>query len=116
MPIYSFIHPDTEEEKEIVQKMNEPHVYIDENGIEWKRMWTSPNAQIDTDIDPFNSKDFVSKTANKKGTMGDMWDRSKELSMKRAEKNGGKDPVKEKYLKEYSKERKGRQLPSHLTD
>ena len=36
-----------------------------------------------------------------------MMDYSKELSHVRAEKNGGIDPVKEKYYKEYSSKRKG---------
>ena len=96
--------------------MDEPHVYIDEKGIEWKRKWTLPNAAIDAEIDPFNSNEFVRKTASKKGTMGDLWDQSKELSEKRKEKHGGKDPVKEKYLKEWSKERKGRTPPPTMTD
>jgi hypothetical protein len=116
MPIYSFVHPSTLEEKEIVQSMNEPHVFIDEKGVEWRRLWTAPNARVDSDIDPFDSKAFVEKTKDKKESMGDIWDRSKEMSMKRAQKNGGKDPVKEKYLKDYSKSRKGRVLPSCDTD
>ena len=36
-----------------------------------------------------------------------MWDKSAELSAKRAEKNGGIDPVKEQWKKDYSKKRKG---------
>ena len=38
-----------------------------------------------------------------KGSVGDMLDYSKELSEKRAESNGGVDPVKQKYFKNYEK-------------
>ena len=55
-------------------------------------------------------------TAAKKGTMGDMMDYSKELSMKRAAKNGGVDPVKEKYYKKYSDARNGTKHPQEIKD
>ena len=114
MPIYAFIHPDTEEEIEVLQKMDEPHVYIDENGVEWKRKWTLPNAQIDADIDPFDKHAFSRKIEHQKGTMGELFDQSKELSEKRKDKLGY-DPVKKEYLKKYSKERRGRPLPPDLS-
>ena len=103
MPIYAFIHPETEEEIEVVQKMDELHVYIDETGMEWKRKWTSPNAQIDTNIDPFDKSAFSRKIEHKEGTMGELFDQSRELSEKRKSKLGY-DPVKNKFLKKYSKE------------
>ena len=61
MPIYSFINPDTGEEIELVQSMKEPHVYVDENGLEWKRVWSLPNAAIDAEIDPFDKQAFSRK-------------------------------------------------------
>jgi hypothetical protein len=66
-----------------------------------------PNASIDTSVDPYSSKEFIQKTENKKGTYGDMMDYSKELSYERGEKNGGVDPVKEKYFKDYANKRNG---------
>ena len=39
--------------------------------------------------------------------MGDLLDRSADLSKERASQNGGVDPVKEKYYKQYSKDRNG---------
>ncbi len=109
MPLYLFIHPDTEEEKEVFQKMDEPHVYIDENGIEWRRVFTPTNFSVDGKVNPFSQKEFVDKTAKKGMTVGDMWDLSKEMSEKR-KKVDGKDKVKEKYLKDYSKDRRGRKF------
>jgi|TARA_R110000772_G_scaffold2302_2_gene7937 hypothetical protein len=107
MPIYIYKSPNGEEYKEVVQTMAEDHVYFDSEGLKWKRVFTVPNASIDTSVDPYSSREFVEKTSNKKGTYGDMMDYSQELSHTRAEKNGGIDPVKEKYYKDYSKKRNG---------
>ena len=102
MPIYVYQHPQTEEVIELLQGMNDPHEYTDAEGIEWKRVFFAPNANFDTEVDPFSQSDFMKATANKKGTIGEMMDYSKELSQQRAEKTG-KDPVKEKFLKGYEK-------------
>jgi len=107
MPIYIYKHPDQEEYTEVFQTMMEDHVYFDSEGLEWKRVFTIPNMSVDSQINPNSEKEFIEKTANKKGTIGDMMDYSKELSYSRAEKNGGIDPVKEKYYKDYSSKRKG---------
>lgn len=96
MPIYLFEHPETKEVVEVFQKMDEPHDY-EVNGIRYDRVFTIPTASVSTKYDPFNAKDFVEKTRNKKGTVGDLWDLSKELSMKREEK-AGKDDVKIKQV------------------
>jgi hypothetical protein len=54
--------------------------------------------------------DFAEYTKNHRGTIGDLWDRSAELSEKRS-KIYGKDPVKDKYFKDWSKKRKGKKHP-----
>lgn len=115
MPIYLYEHPKTKKVKEIVQTMNEPHVY-EENGITWNRVFTVPQASIDANIDPFNQQQFIDKTGSKNGSVGDVWDRSAELSAKRAEKAGGVDPIKEKYYKKYSKTRKGKPHPKQILE
>ena len=102
MPIYVYKHPDKEEYVEVLQGMNDEHVY-EQDGLAWERVFLAPNASIDSDADPFNSRQFLENTAAKKGTVGNMLDYSKELSETRAQKNGGVDPVKEKYYKNYSK-------------
>lgn len=103
MPIYIFKNPDTEEYKEIVQTMNEEHIYIDEFGLQWQRVFTIPNASIDTKEDAWNHNQFVEKTGKMKGTVGDVLDYSAELSEKRAEANGGEDPIKRKAFNDYEK-------------
>jgi len=110
MPIYLFQNTKTNEIREVFQSMNEPHVYYGdatEPENDWQRVYTVPTASIDTKQDPFSQNQFIERTGNKKGTYGNMLDYSKELSEKRAALTGGKDPVKEKYYKDYSKKRNG---------
>tara|TARA_Y100000310_G_scaffold510_1_gene760 strand:- start:1816 stop:2175 length:360 start_codon:yes stop_codon:yes gene_type:complete len=109
MPEYLYKDPETGEEVSIYQGINEKHKYS-ADGKEFERVFTVPNASIDTNIDPMSEKDFVEKTRNKKGTLGEMWDASKEASEKR-DKITGKDPTKEEYFKNYSKKRKGMKHP-----
>lgn len=109
MPFYLFYNPKTHEIKEVKQKINDPHVY-NENGIEWDRIFTVPNASVDTKVDPFSSNEFKNKTEKKKMTVGDMWDASKEASLKREQK-AGVDKIKEKHFKDYSKKRRGIEHP-----
>ena len=106
MPIYVFKHPEKEEYKEAFFSMNdEKSLVID--GIEWQRVYNSPNLNTEASIDPWSTNDFVNKTQDKKGSLGDIMDASAELSNKRAESNGGVDPIKSKYFDNYSKKRNG---------
>jgi hypothetical protein len=111
MPLYTYEHPETGETKDILQGMNEDHVYIDSEGLKWNRVFISPNASIDANIDPFSNKQFLEKTGSTKGTYGELMDRSKEMSEKRKNKLGF-DPVQKKYFQEYSKKRNG--IKHHL--
>ena len=111
MPIYVYKHPEHEEYREVFQGMNDEHVY-QEDGVEWQRVFLSPNASIDNSVDPFSKQQFIDATYSKKGTLGDMMNLSAELSEKRAEKMGGKDPVKEKFYNNYAKERNGAEHPN----
>ncbi len=103
MPIYLYKGPDGEV-KEVFQSMNEEHVY-GEDGIQWVRIFCIPQASFDVKIDPFSSTDFREKTGKKRGTVGDLWNTSKELSLKR-ESIAGQDFIKEKHLDNYEKKRK----------
>ena len=109
MPIYLFQNPNTGKIKEIVQPMNVEHIYS-EAGIKWERIFTIPQASIDTEIDAFSEDSFKKKTSNKKETLGDLMDRSKELSEKR-QSIAGTDPVQNKFFEDYSKTRKGKKHP-----
>lgn len=100
MPLYVFQHPETEEVKEILQKMSEEHAYSEE-GVAWNRLFTVPNAAIDSQYDCDSADSFI-KNTNKKMTIGDMWDESAAQSQKRVDKHGY-DPVKQKTIKKYEK-------------
>lgn len=81
---------------------------IDVEGQKWKRVFDAPQLACAglKPIDPNNAKQFVDKTGSMKGTVGDMWALSAELSEKRAAKIG-KDPIKETFYKNYRRARRG---------
>ena len=64
MPEYLFKNPDTGEVISVVQGINEEHAYS-ENGKVFERVFTVPNASIDSDLDPFSAQQFTDKTRNK---------------------------------------------------
>jgi hypothetical protein len=111
MPYYLFRHPKTDEIQEVFFHMNDEKVYIDENGLKWKREFVVPQASIDANINPYSERAFMDKT-NKAGTFGEMMDISKELS----EKRGGSknDPIKKQYSKEWKKKRNLTHTPKSL--
>ena len=85
MPIYLYQNQITIEIREVIQGMNEEHIYHGENGKEnWDRIFTIPTASIDTKQDPFSTNQFLDRTRNKKGTYGNMLDYSADLSQQRA--------------------------------
>lgn len=110
MPLYTYEHPESGETVDVIQSMNDEHIFIDEHNVKWKRVFYSPQTSIDSEIDPFDSQSFKDKTNNKKGSYGDFLDKSKELSQKRKDKLGY-DPIQKKYFKEYSEKRRGVKHP-----
>lgn len=111
---YTYQHPKTKEVREIQQGMNDKHEYFGEKGerkISWKRIWEAPDILKDTKVDPFDSKKYVEKTGNQKGTFKDLQNQSQEASEKRAQIYGGEDPLKRKYFDKWSKERNGLRHP-----
>jgi len=101
MPFYLFQNPNSGEIKEIFFKMNDIKMY-QENGTEWSRIYTVPQASIDANIDPYSSQAFVEKT-RRAGTIGDLVDMSKEMS----ERRGGikNDQIKKNHIKQWKKDR-----------
>ena len=115
MPIYLFENPETGQIIEDVQSMKDEHIYVDTNGVVWNRVYTIPQSNIDTKIDPFSQNAFLEKTGKTKGKIQDLQDRSAELSEKRAQIVGGVDPLKQKYFDSYAKKRKGKEHPEIAT-
>lgn len=107
MPMYLFENPDTGEVVEVFFHMNDEKSHVGDDGVEWNRVYGNPQLSTKASIDPWSNSDFVNKTAEMKGSLGDLLDHSSELSAKRAEQHDGVDPVKQKYFKKYSEERHG---------
>jgi hypothetical protein len=106
MPEYLYENPDTGEIISVTQGIDEEHTHS-EKGKAFNRVFTVPNASIDSDVDPFSAQQFTEKTKNMKGSMGDIWDYSAELSDRRKKDNNGVDPIRKKAEKKYSEKRKG---------
>jgi hypothetical protein len=112
MPLYTYINPKTKQTIDIVQSVHDEHIYIDINGLQWSRVFTAPEVNTHGTLKAEASeKQFSEFTKNRKGTFGDLWDQSAELSEKRKKVYGGQDPVKKKYKSDWSKKRKGRVHP-----
>tara|TARA_R100000808_G_scaffold24932_1_gene59540 strand:+ start:20472 stop:20819 length:348 start_codon:yes stop_codon:yes gene_type:complete len=106
MPFYLYQHPETQEVQEVLQRMTDEHVYVDDCGVKWNRIFTSPAAVVDGKMDAFSPRDFVEKTRDKGMTMGQLWDESAAASEKR-KKEMGHDPLKKDFFKKYSEKRNG---------
>lgn len=102
MPIYLYEDGETGEVKEVFQGVHDAHEYS-EGGKQWKRIFTVPNASVSSRV-PRTKNEFMSVTSEKKGTLGNVMDLSKEMSERRAKEHGGEDPVKRKYYKDYEKQ------------
>lgn len=105
--LYLYQHPSTEEIREVWQNMNDVHELI-VDGIKWNRLWTKPQAMIDSKFSPWDKSKFVEKTS-RPGKMSDLYDRSAELSEKRKQESGlGFDPLSKAAKEKWSKERGGK--------
>ena len=106
---YEYKHPNKEEYVTVDQGMNDVHEYTDKDNVKWERVFDSPQVSMGTNkMDPFSQSEYIKRTRDQKGTVGDLIDQSQELSQKRADLNGGVDPVEKKYLKDYSDARAGK--------
>lgn len=106
MPEYLYINDSTEEVYSVIQGMNDEHIFFDpKTGEQCRRIFTVPNASVDSlsNSDPFNIQEHVEKTGKMKGSVGDLWDVSREMSERRAEKIGAEDPVKREMFNNYEK-------------
>lgn len=117
MPEYDFQSTKTGEVQTVFLGMNDPKIYNGPKGDQpglWRRLWSSPQAARDIVVDCHSSKDFVRAT-NKKGTVGDLWDRAKEQSLRRMDKDGI-DNHKTKFYDNFSKKHKGTKHSQQLRE
>lgn len=113
MPIYIFRHSKTGEYREVVMSIHDKKVFNGDNGDQiglWDREFINPYISTSSSLskaDPNDPAAFSRAVEGKNGTLGEMMDASAEMSLRRAEKNGGIDPVKKKNQDEY-KEKVGK--------
>lgn len=112
MPNYLFQSPVTSEIKEVFIPISAAERTYSEDGVVWDRVWTAPQMSVDSTYDCDSPKDFAAKTANKRGSLGDLWSKSAELSEKRAKKHGI-DPVRQKHIQNYHK-KTGKKHPDEI--
>ena len=82
MPFYLYQHPKTEQIIEVMQSCKDKHEFIDSEGVQWNRVWTVPNASVDNCNDG-TEEGFVRYTQDKAGTVGDLWDATRNLAKKK---------------------------------
>lgn len=115
--VYQFRNKKTGKIIDVVMSMKDYVHYRGKNNDEdfWERVYDLPQVNIGNakTTDPFNNNAFIEKTGKMKGKYGDLLDYSAELSEKRAELNGGEDPLKRKYFDDYKKTRNGKK---HIKD
>lgn len=100
--VYSYRNPVTGEIIDVVQGVDDEHRYVDENGLEYTRVFYAPNISIDSSPDITSREGFLKYTSNKKGTLGDLIEKSAEASEIRKSRLGF-DPVRQKKYDEYRK-------------
>lgn len=107
MPVLDFQNPETGKIISVLVPITAPdkerHEQIGDDGKVYKRVYSAPNAAIDSRVTDASKEEFRKLTSKKGVTVGDMWEISDQMSRHRADKNGGVDEVKEKFYKDYEK-------------
>lgn len=122
MPIYQFVCPTDEDQTcDLYYPIdNAPKIgsiVKDEDGKEWKRVFSLPEKTFDqTQINPNSALAFEKNNQDKRYTFGDVWKKSAEMSEKRAQERGGVDPIRTAWYDKYAKERKGVRHPLELIE
>lgn len=117
--IYPFVSLDEKETIDLHYPIKEaPSIgsIVVHEGREWRRVFAIPSPTYDsTIIDPNSALAFEKSNDGKRYTLGDVWDKSAEMSARRASKYGS-DPVKQAYYDNYAKSRKGARHPNELKE
>lgn len=109
---YDFQCPRTGRVITLYQSMGEEHKFVDDEGVEWNRIFYKPNAIIDSiyNIDPRDKRKFVERTGRHKGKLKDIYQLSAELSERRADRDGF-DVIKERCMDNYEQSRPNTRHP-----
>lgn len=110
MPVYDFQHEESGQIIAVLVRLDEPDAARQEQTVDgkvYKRVYSASQINKDTKVGDATLNDFTKITTDKNLSVGTMWDISKEMSAKRAEKNGGIDPVQQKFYDDYKKKMGG---------
>lgn len=109
MPVYDFESPDGKVISVLVplNAADAERASQTVDGVVYKRVYSAPLAAKDTLRKGGSNEDFKRVTEGKNLKVGEMWEISKEMSKDRADRNGGHDPVKEQYYRDYAKKTGG---------
>ena len=55
MPEYVYKHPKKEQYIELVQSVNDEHIFYDEDGLKWDRVYSPINFSTHSKIDAFDT-------------------------------------------------------------
>lgn len=110
MPVYDYFSEQTGKTVSVLVRLDEPDLARQvqvQDGVTYRRVYSAPAAARDMSKGSLSQADFNRCADGKNLKVGDLWAMSQEMSQERANKNGGRDPVKEKmydkHLKEYGK-------------
>jgi len=106
MPQYTFLNEETGQTIDVIMSMDENHIYIDNDGKEWSRVFYVPQTSVKDKL-PTSEQEFAEYSKKRKGNIGDLTDLSRDLSEKREKESiDGTDPVAKEYLKDWKKSRR----------
>lgn len=111
LPSYEFHHAPTNETISVYVGLDEPasaRAQQVQGGKLYKRVYAAPLAARDTKLHDGTQTDFTRAVQDKQMTVGEAWEVSKEMSEKRAKLNGGVDPQKEQFYRDYQTKTGGR--------
>ena len=106
MPVLEFANADGQTVSILVPLTAEDHERHTQivDGVMYKRVYAAPLAAKDTNRGDCKAEDYQRVTGDKNLTVAQAAAISKEMSERRAEKNGKVDPVKERFYETYAKE------------
>ena len=61
MPLYTYRNPSTNESIDVIQRMSDEHVYVDDDGLQWERVWSIPQATMGLNNSADSESQFIDK-------------------------------------------------------
>lgn len=113
MPVYDYHHEESGKTISVFVPLSatdqERAQQMGEDGNVYRRVYAAPLAAQNMLHGDSTIADFRRATTDKRNlSVGEAWDISREMSERRAAKNGGVDPKKEQFYRDYEKRTKSK--------